>query len=148
MATTETLRPTANTIDSPTVTNPTNGYDGDTGTFALISEVVESASAAYTLDGFPTGSIPVNKRASAIMQVHITWGTSDPNDKAAVFMRGKAADPWTIVVSAQPTATFNGTYLSFDVTDVVGTEPASSWDVQVLYYNGGTGEPGGPPDPI
>lgn len=146
MATSETLRPTVATQIDATLVNGANGYDGNTGTYAELVEATEGARAVANFDGFPAGAIAANKRQSVILEVYASWGTADGNDKAALYARAKSGDPWTLVTFEQPSAGWgSGTLRQFDITDLVGTEPLTSFDLQVVFENLGTGAGGDPP---
>lgn len=147
MAITETLRPSALSAISGTILDPANAYDGDTGTFCLVSEATEGDTAEVVLDGVPSGSIPTTKRESVLLEVYGDWGTLDSNDKAAIWMRARAADPWTLVTGEKPPAGWAAAYRSFDVTGIVGTQDLADLDIDILFANLGTGSGGDPPDP-
>ena len=143
MATSETLRPTASLEADATLTNGANAYDGDTGTNAVLTEATEDQQATAVWDGFPSGAIATNRRASVILEIFADWDTTDANDTARVWVRTNALDPWTEIDAQSYPNGWAGAYRSFDITDVLGTRDVADLEVQVGFRNNGTVGGGG-----
>jgi len=136
-------------IHDPSASGLELAYDGDAATFCALSENTEGQVAAVTWDDFPDGAIPANKRESVIARVKCGWTTTDTNDKISVYARAVDGDPWSLMAYAKYPNTFSpAAYVDVDVTDVIGQEPMSSLDIQVVFGNGATGDPDNPDPPI
>lgn len=149
MAISETLRPTAHAEVDPTLTSGANAYDGSATTYASLTENVEGSSAYANFLTFASGTIPAAKRQSIVLRVKVDWGSTDGNDKSALWIKAKTADPWTLLKSCKPgqPGTWAGSYLEFDVTNVIGLQDLADCRVQLSYGNFGSGSGDDPPLP-
>ncbi|MGB0890209.1 MAG: hypothetical protein ACPGWS_07990 [Solirubrobacterales bacterium] len=138
---TETIRPTAHTVDDPTVLTPASSYNGNTADYAQHQQPTVGQVSRLTVRGFPADASPAS-RTSVILSVHGSWKSADTTyDSFKVYFRKISTDAWTEVLSDQPGGAGwpdqpSQSARTVDITALCGSQPSTDWEVGTQFFNG------------
>jgi len=136
---TETLRPTASAESDPTVSNPTQAYDGNAGTYAEIYENSAGSSAGFRMYTFPAEAINGAARTTSNLVIKAHSTTTDAGVSHAVFISVDDGSTWNLVDAVAGSTSWGTgptpTTRTFDISSYVGSIQATKVRVAIRVDN-------------